>query len=128
MRFPIVRCGIAGQQQSADAIDHAKFFSRSHRAVIRVCDEAGSEQSAYGDGAGVVAVALKPSVVSDVGLGPSSGVGVGVASDFVLAPCPAPWLAPFLFLPFHHPILFPYQRPVRFPLTAAPARAVWCAP
>src|SRR6516165_474822 len=63
-----------------------------------------SEQSAYGDGAGVAAarghldvpviVALEPSVVSDVGLRFSSGVGVGLASDFELAPCPAPWSAP----------------------------------
>jgi len=25
-----------------DAINYAKFFSRSHNAVIRVCDEAGN--------------------------------------------------------------------------------------
>src|SRR5262249_48328309 len=70
-----------------------------------------SKQSAYGCGAGVAAarghldvpvVRLEPSVVSDVGLRFSSGVGVGVASDFglapwparCLAPCPAPWSAP----------------------------------
>jgi hypothetical protein len=40
-----------------------------------------------------VIVALEPSVVSDVAPGLSSGVGPGVASDFELAPCPAPWLA-----------------------------------
>jgi hypothetical protein len=57
---------------------------------LRLLTVAASSRSAYGDGAGVVAVALKPSVVSDVGLGLSSGVGVGVASDFGLAPCPAP--------------------------------------
>ena len=60
---------------------------RRFTAAINVC----REQSAYGNGAGVVAVALKPSVVSDVELGLSSGVGVGVASDFGLAPCPAPF-------------------------------------
>ena len=63
---------------------------RRFDCTINVC----SKQSAYGNGAGVVAVALRPSVVSDVELGLSSGVGVGVASDFGLAPCPAPWLAP----------------------------------
>ncbi len=63
---------------------------RRFDCTINVC----SKQSAYGNGAGVVTVALKPSVVSDVELGLSSGVGVGVASDFGLAPCPAPWLAP----------------------------------
>jgi hypothetical protein len=57
---------------------------------INVC----SEQSAYGNGAGVVAVAFRSSVVSDVGLRLSSGVGVGVAPDFGLALCAAPWLAP----------------------------------
>jgi hypothetical protein len=41
IRFPIVRCGIAGQKQT-DAIDHAKFSSRSHDAVIRVYDETGN--------------------------------------------------------------------------------------
>src|SRR4029453_19406274 len=60
---------------------------RRFDCTINVC----SEQSAYGNGAGVVAVALKPSVVSDVGLGLSSGVGLGVASEFGLAPCPAPF-------------------------------------
>jgi hypothetical protein len=63
---------------------------RRFDCTINVC----SKQSAYGNGAGVVAVALRPSVVSDVELGLSSGVGVGVASDFGLAPCPAPCLAP----------------------------------
>src|SRR4029434_5316570 len=63
---------------------------RRFDCTINVC----SKQSAYGNGAGVVAVALRPSVVSGVELGLSSGVGVGVASDFGLAPCPAPWLAP----------------------------------
>jgi len=28
--------------QAADAVDYAKFFSRSHDAVIRVYDEAGN--------------------------------------------------------------------------------------
>jgi hypothetical protein len=88
-------CHSVGWYEDASAaVDSAKHRSRSDYAVIRVCDDVCSEQSAYGNGAGVVAVALKSSVVSDVGLGPSSGVGVGVASDFVLAPCPAPWLAP----------------------------------
>src|SRR6516165_6099802 len=68
-------------------------------ALFNLC----SEQSAYGNGAGVAAarghldvpviVALEPSVVSDVGLRFSSGVGLGVVSDFELAPRPAPWLA-----------------------------------
>jgi hypothetical protein len=30
------------QTQSSDAIGYAKFFSRSHDAVIRVYDEAGT--------------------------------------------------------------------------------------
>ena len=65
---------------------------RRFDCTINVC----SEQSAYGNGAGVAAarghldvpviVALEPSVVSDAGLRFSSGVGVGVASDFGLAP------------------------------------------
>ena len=73
---------------------------RRFDCTINLC----SEQSAYGNGAGVAAarghldvpviVALEPSVVSDFGLRASSGVGVGVASDFGLAPCLAPWLAP----------------------------------
>jgi hypothetical protein len=29
-------------KQAPDAIDYAKFYSRSHDAVIRVCDEAGN--------------------------------------------------------------------------------------
>src|SRR4026209_1792443 len=58
---------------------------------INLCNK----RSAYGNGAGVVAVALRSSVVSDVGLRLSSGVGVGVASDFGLAPWPARWLAPW---------------------------------
>jgi hypothetical protein len=70
-----------------------------------------SEQSAYGHGAGVAAarghlevspvVMIESSlVVSDAGLGLSSGVGLGVVSDFGLASArwsvssPAPWSAP----------------------------------
>src|SRR5262245_22475726 len=73
---------------------------RAFRLQYYVC----SERPAYGDGAGVAAarghldvpviVALEPSIVSDVGFRFSSGVGLGVVSDFALAPCPAPWLAP----------------------------------
>ena len=63
---------------------------QAFRLPINVC----SEQSAYGNGAGVAAarghldvpVIVEPSVVSDVGLRFSSGVGLGVASDFGLAP------------------------------------------
>jgi len=68
---------------------------RRFDCTINLC----SEQSAYGNGAGVAAarghldvpviVALEPSVVSDVGVRLSSDVGVGVASDFGLAPWPA---------------------------------------
>jgi hypothetical protein len=38
MRCHSVFCGTAGP----DAISYAKFFSRSHDAVIRVYDEAGN--------------------------------------------------------------------------------------
>ena len=31
-----------GPKAIADAIDHAKFFSRSHDAVIRIYDQAGN--------------------------------------------------------------------------------------
>jgi hypothetical protein len=46
IRFPM-RChsvgyGMASQTQSGNAIGHAKFCSRSHRAVIRVYDSAGN--------------------------------------------------------------------------------------
>jgi hypothetical protein len=34
-------------EQALDAIDYAKFRSRSHRAVIRVYDEAGSVIERY---------------------------------------------------------------------------------
>src|SRR5262245_38782231 len=85
---------------------------RRFECPINVC----SEQSAYGNGAGVVAVAFRSSVVSDVGLRFSSGVGVGVASDFGLAPWPAPGLAPC-----------PAPWSAREPLPPPPA-APWLAP
>jgi hypothetical protein len=37
MRCHSVACGT---DSVSDAIDYAKFFSRTHNAVIRVCDEA----------------------------------------------------------------------------------------
>ncbi len=42
MRCHLVSCGIAGPNAMNNAIDYAKFFSRSHDAVIRVYDEAGN--------------------------------------------------------------------------------------
>jgi hypothetical protein len=47
--------------------DSAQRLCKCRRfdCTINLC----SEQLAYGNGAGIVAVALKPSVVSDVGLG-----------------------------------------------------------
>jgi hypothetical protein len=41
MRYHVVVCGTANRRQSA-TIGYAKFFSRSHDAVIRVYDEAGN--------------------------------------------------------------------------------------
>jgi hypothetical protein len=83
--------------------------------TINLC----SEQSAYGDGAGVAAarghlpvpviVALESSVVSDVGPGLSSGVGLGIASDVELAFCPARWSA---FEPLPPPPA-PFECPAR---------------
>jgi hypothetical protein len=37
-----VACGMASRAAITDAIDYAKFYSRSHRAVIGVYDEAGN--------------------------------------------------------------------------------------
>jgi hypothetical protein len=31
-----------GPKATTDAIDHAKFFSRSHDAVVRIYDQAGN--------------------------------------------------------------------------------------
>jgi hypothetical protein len=42
MRCYSVGCGTASQTQSANAIDYAKHRSRSHDALIRAYDEAGS--------------------------------------------------------------------------------------
>ena len=36
--LPFGRCGMANQTQSANAVDYAKFRSRSHDAVIHVYD------------------------------------------------------------------------------------------
>jgi hypothetical protein len=41
MRCRLVDCGLTSQAVT-NAIDYAKFRSRSHRAVIRVYDEAGN--------------------------------------------------------------------------------------
>ncbi len=40
--LPISRLWYAESNAVADAINYAKFFSRSHDAVIRVYDEAGN--------------------------------------------------------------------------------------
>jgi hypothetical protein len=45
--LPFGRCGMASQTQSANAVDYAKFRSRSHRAVIRVYDDAGNVIEAH---------------------------------------------------------------------------------
>jgi hypothetical protein len=42
MRCHSVGCGMPSQMQSAMQSTNAKFFSRSHDAVIRVYDEAGN--------------------------------------------------------------------------------------
>jgi hypothetical protein len=39
MRYPSVACGT---KQAPDAIDYARFYSRSRDAVINVCDDAGN--------------------------------------------------------------------------------------
>jgi hypothetical protein len=39
--LPFGRLWYAGQNAVSSAVDYAKFRSRSHDAVIRVCDEAG---------------------------------------------------------------------------------------
>ncbi len=41
-----------GPNAIRDAIDYAKFYSRSHDAVIRVCDEAGNVVERHGQAAG----------------------------------------------------------------------------
>jgi hypothetical protein len=40
MRCPSVHCGTVSQNAIANAITYAKFYSRSHDAVIRVYNEA----------------------------------------------------------------------------------------
>jgi hypothetical protein len=40
MRCHSVACGMASQTPASNAIGYAKFYSRSHDAVI--CDEAGN--------------------------------------------------------------------------------------
>jgi len=42
MRCHSAGFGTASQTQISDAIDYAKFFSRSHDAVIRVYDDEGN--------------------------------------------------------------------------------------
>ena len=70
-----------------------EYGLRESAAVSAVAINVCCEQSTYGDSIGVaparghldvpVIVALEPS-------GLSSGVGLGVSSDFGLAPCPVP--------------------------------------
>jgi len=38
MRCHSVACGLASRKAISNAIGYAKFFSRSHDAVIHVCD------------------------------------------------------------------------------------------
>ena len=40
--LPFGRLWYAGPNAISNAVDYAKFFSRSHDAVIRVCDAAGN--------------------------------------------------------------------------------------
>jgi hypothetical protein len=42
MRCRSVGCGTPNRAAASNAIGYAKFFSRSHDAVIRVYDEAGT--------------------------------------------------------------------------------------
>jgi hypothetical protein len=42
MRCRLVAFGTANRMQSRNAISHAKFYSRSHHAVMRVYDAAGN--------------------------------------------------------------------------------------
>src|SRR5438552_18944095 len=42
MRFRSVQCGMPGSDAIANAIDYAKFYSRSHDALVRVYDESGN--------------------------------------------------------------------------------------
>jgi hypothetical protein len=42
MRFPSIVCGMASRTRIGNAIGYAKFFSRSHDAVIRVYNKAGN--------------------------------------------------------------------------------------
>jgi len=44
----LVVCGMASQTQFSNAIGYAKFYSRSHDAVIRVYNAAGSVIEAHG--------------------------------------------------------------------------------
>jgi len=47
MRYDSVACGMMGQNAASNAVDYAKFFSRSHDAVIRVYDQAGNVIEAH---------------------------------------------------------------------------------
>jgi len=42
MRCHLAGCGTGEPNAINKAVDYAKFFSRSHRAVIRVYDDAGN--------------------------------------------------------------------------------------
>ena len=42
MHFHSVGCGTASLMPASNALDYAKFYSRSHEAVIRVYDAAGN--------------------------------------------------------------------------------------
>jgi hypothetical protein len=64
--LPFSRLWYGEPNAVASAIDYGKFRSRSHRAVIRVYDEAGSERMRIlpeGDATGAVAESGAASVV-----------------------------------------------------------------
>jgi hypothetical protein len=42
MRCRLVACGYGGPNAASNAVDYAKFYSRSHDAVIRVYDDVGN--------------------------------------------------------------------------------------
>ena len=47
MRSRSVICGMVSQNAISNAIGYARFYSRSHDAVIRVYDQAGNVISAH---------------------------------------------------------------------------------
>ncbi len=50
--LPFGRLWYSGPNAASNAIDHAKFFSRSHDAAIRVYDETGDVIDRHAQGAG----------------------------------------------------------------------------